>query len=87
MSKREPHEAWKRAHRDMWFAEGFKAARDLGVSIVNAMAENEDWRPEEARIAGVKPSRLVRLLRRAGHNLRNMSRPARPFHQDVEGHD
>lgn len=84
MSRLDNQEAWKNAHRDRWFAEGFKAARQRAVDIVLAVAESEDWRPEDARMAGAKPGRIVRMLKRAAEHIRNMSRMKRPAASEVD---
>lgn len=84
MSRLDNQETWKNTHRDRWFAEGFRTARQRAVDIVLAVAENEDWRPEQARMAGAKPGRSVRILKRAANFVRSMSRPKRPDAADVE---
>ncbi|MBB4857176.1 hypothetical protein HNO88_000483 [Novosphingobium chloroacetimidivorans] len=75
MSKRgESLEHWKQCQRERWFSEGFKAAREQAAKVILVIAENEDWRPEDARIAGLKAGRVVRMLKRAAEHVRNMPR-------------
>jgi hypothetical protein len=81
---RQQKSQWYRSEGARLFAEGFKAGREQAAAIVQAVAANEDWRPEDARVAGVKPGRIVRILKRTGEHIRNMPRPKRSD-LDVEG--
>ncbi|MBB4858280.1 hypothetical protein HNO88_001599 [Novosphingobium chloroacetimidivorans] len=69
---------WVQSQRERWFAEGFKAAREQAAKVILVVAESEDWRPEDARMAGVKAGRAVRMLHRAANHVRNMPRQKLP---------